>query len=436
MQSSTNNSRSNTIATSAASPLEVAQDTPLITDCYTLEAATDITHEKQPEEQVQVHSNWRRWLTAFQSIFPIYLATHIAFLFLTYLVNLFFLGNFSAQALNFHDIVQEWNHWDTSQFTSIATGGYDGAWRTAFFPLYPLLEAGLKFVVHNPYYAGLIISNLASLGLFTVLYRLVQEDTNQAQAYRTVLYLALFPTAFFLSAAYNEALFLFLAIFSFYSMRRGHWWLAGLCGFLASLTRSAGVFLLIPFCYEYLRQHEFQLKKIRFGVVGGLLIPAGLGLFSLYCYYKFHDSLAFSHAQVIWGRHLSLPWQGYDDAITIIRAHHALTFDSMHNLIDLTMGLFMLLILVLCFVGPWKFSRDRIVYGLYGVAFYLFLMLFPSAGEFPLQSLSRLVIELFPAFIVLAAMGKKSSFNLYYLTISVSVLTFMLLQFLMGRWIV
>jgi hypothetical protein len=67
---------------------------------------------------------------------------------------------------------------------------------------------------------------------------------------------------------------------------------------------------------------------------------------------------------------------------------------------------------------------------------YLFFLLFPVAGGFPLAALSRYVLELFPVFIVLATMGKGQQFNLYYLTFSGSILVFMLLQFLTGYWII
>lgn len=433
MQSSTNSTHKNVLTT----PDAVQESTDDETNTQSAASEnTDRQHDAPLVQGTHKQNNWRAWFEAFRRIFPIYLATHIAFLLLTYLVSLFFLGNFSAQVLKIRDTLGYWNHWDTTQFIAIAQSGYDGAWRTAFFPLYPMLEAALTPILHKPYYAGLFISNLATLGLFTVLYRLVYEEFDAEQAGRTVLYLAVFPTAFFLSAAYNEALFLLLAVSSFYCIRHGQWWVAGICGLLASLTRSAGVFLLIPFCYEYMRQHDFKLRNIRFDIVGGVLIPAGLGLFALYCYYKFRDFLAFSHAQVTWGRRLTMPWQGFIDAFTVISKHGVLSFDAIHNVIDVSAGIFMLVFLVFCFVGPWKFSRDRLVYGLYGVVFYLFLILFPSASEFPFQSLSRLAIELFPVFIVLAAMGKRPTFNLYYLTISVSLLAFMLLQFLMGRWIV
>ena len=66
----------------------------------------------------------------------------------------------------------------------------------------------------------------------------------------------------------------------------------------------------------------------------------------------------------------------------------------------------------------------------------LFILLFPVAGGFPLAALSRYVLEVFPAFIVLAAIGKSRQFNLYYVTVSSTLLAFMLLQFLTGYWII
>lgn len=39
------------------------------------------------------------WLEAFKQVLPIYIATHIVFLALTYLATLFKLGNFSGRAL-------------------------------------------------------------------------------------------------------------------------------------------------------------------------------------------------------------------------------------------------------------------------------------------------------------------------------------------------
>jgi len=46
------------------------------------------------------------------------------------------------------------------------------------------------------------------------------------------------------------------------------------------------------------------------------------------------------------------------------------------------------------------------------------------------------MLEVFPAFITLAAIGKNRQFNFYYLAIALTLLSFMLLQFLTGHWII
>lgn len=382
---------------------------------------------------------WTHWYLALKNVLPVYISTHMAFLILTYLATLFIVGNFSPQALRISMLLHFWFRWDSGQFTYIAVHGYGTAWRTAFFPLFPLLE-GIPTLLTghgDPFVMGLVIASLADLGTLVVLYQLVQYDFDQEQAWRAVLYLSVFPTAFFLVAAYNESLFLCLALLSFYQMRCGQWWLAGLAGFLASLTRSVGVLLLIPFCYEYLRQRAFNMKALRLDGISGLAIPAGLALFAGYCAIRFQDILAFSHAQSSgWKRQLQFPWVGLNNAWNVISRDHILSFNSIHNVMDASAMLLMLLLVVCCFVGPWKFSRDQRSYALFAASLYLFLLLFPSADTFPLQSLSRLVLEVFPAFLVLAAMGKNRQFHLYYLVLSVSLLSFMLLQFLTGRWIV
>lgn len=219
-------------------------------------------------------------------------------------------------------------------------------------------------------------------------------------------------------------------------MRKGRWWLAGLVALFAGLTRSIAVCLFIPFAYEYLRQRDFQWRKIGFSVLSGVGIAGGIIIFSMYGYLAFHDPLAFSHAQAVWHRQLSFPWLVFWEAYGIIKHHPILTFDSIHAVMDLSATLFILGILILSFIGPWKLSKEHWSYAFYAIAIYLFVILVPEAGRFPLSSLARFMLEIFPAFIVMAAMGKRRTFNLYYLAICLPLLAFMLLQWLTGRWIV
>ncbi len=399
----------------------------------------DEIREKCASVKIEKESNekydWRDWLDAFKQVWPIYLATHIAFVILTYLASLFIIGNFSTVTLDIGTLVSSWDQWDTGHFKAIALHGYDIHWRAAFFPLYPLLQRGLNYFIHNVLVAGLVISNIVTLLTFIVLYRLVEQDFQRNTALRAVLYLAVFPTSFFLAAAYNESLFILLTLLSFYFMRQGQWWIAGAAGFLAALTRSSGLLLLVPFLYEYLRQQNFRFKAIHINLASMLLIPTGLGLFMLYCARKFHDPLAFSHAQSVWHREFQMPWMTFIDVFNILQQHQILSFDSIHLIIDASAWIFTFCLLILCLVGPWKLPRHLWSYVFYGFTLSFFLIMFPAV-KVPVQSLSRLVIEIFPAFILLAILGKKPGVNLYYLAIAGSMACFMLLQFLTGHWIV
>lgn len=391
------------------------------------------------EEHANAGRSWMRWLSALKQVFPIYLATHLAFFVITCLSVLFTLKDFSVEALPLSTIWQSWDIWDTTLFATIARYGYTNFSRTALFPLYPLLERALMPLTHNnPFLAGLVISNLAGLGIFIVLYCLVRDDFNAEQAERTVLYLALFPTAFYLASGYNESLFIFFAVCNFYAVRHGHWWWAGFFGILASLTRSAGILLLLPFYYEYLRQHHFQLKTFRLDVLAGVLIPCGLALFAAWCYYQYHDPLAFSHAQSAWNRYLAFPGFGILRSMHVIqKSKGLLSFWALRNMTDLLPDLFILLFIVLSFVGPWRLPRHLWIYGIYAFVLYNFLQLFPNGGTnlFPLESVGRFMLEVFPAFIVMAAVGKNKTFHMSYLMVSGAVLFFLLTQFLTGHWV-
>ena len=234
------------------SPMEYLKENQATLDAApsTAIVSTDEAAAAQQEKKA-VRSTWPAWFNAFKQVLPVYILLHLAFLILTYLSALFIIGNFSPRTLRISTLWLAWFRWDSGHFTAIASNGYDAAWRTAFFPLFPLLE-------------------------------------------------------------------------------------------------------------------------------------------------------------------------------------------SIHNTIELSACLFILALVVLCFVGPWRFPRAYWVYGIYAVLIYIFSVIFPigGSGNAPLGAFSRYMLEVFPAFIVLASIGKKQWFNLYYLVLSVSILSFMVLQFVTGRWII
>jgi Gpi18-like mannosyltransferase len=68
---------------------------------------------------------------------------------------------------------------------------------------------------------------------------LVKEFHPEIDPYLPIIFLLIFPTAFFLNAVYTESLFLFLSLATFYYALKKNFFSAGIFGFFASLTRLA-----------------------------------------------------------------------------------------------------------------------------------------------------------------------------------------------------
>lgn len=94
--------------------------------------------------------------------------------------------------------------------------------------------------------AGVIVSHVATLVAFWLLFELVREETgDRVIAQRAVLYAAIFPLAFYYAVPYAEPLFLATSLGAFLSARRGQWLRAALWAAAASATRPFGI-VLVP----------------------------------------------------------------------------------------------------------------------------------------------------------------------------------------------
>lgn len=395
---------------------------------------------------------WLRWYAALKKILPVYVSVHLALLAISSLAFLYTNHDFASTIMRVYTLWTQWHHWDTGIYLQIALHGYVNAQQLGFFPLYPMLERAVMTVTGDPFTAGMIISNLAELVMFTVLYRLIERDFGSERAFYTVLYFAIFPTAFFFSIAYTEATFLCFSTLTFYQIRSGRWWLAALFGFLACLTRPDGMFLAIPFFYEYLSRKWPQqatslrtflawkhistlLKSIRFDILLFLFIPMGIGCVIAYGYLKFGDPLAFYHAHATWGRFLTIPGYGIANAFWAIHLHGLLSFTGMRTLTDLLPVLLVGTLVLLCFFGKWRLEPKFWAYGLYALALFTYFQLFTRGGTFPLESMSRFILEIFPAFLLLSHFRKNRLVHLSYFMISLATFFFLATQFATGHWV-
>jgi Mannosyltransferase (PIG-V) len=340
---------------------------------------------------------------------------------------------------NLSEAIQTWHRWDTTWYVIIAQLGYRFDPRSAaFFPLYPLLvRAADPVVPGDAFLAALAVSALAGYAALVMVHRLVSDLLGGAVGRRTTFYLLAFPTGFFLLAAYNESLFIALAVGSMYAMRRQRWWLAGLLAGLASATRVAGVLLVIVFAYEYLRQRGFALGRVRPAALWIALAPAGLVGYAGYCWAVFDDPLFFQKQQAVWFRDgFTAPWTPMIQAARLIADDPVLLSPTaIRNLINLLTTVGVLVLLGLALSGRWRLGPASGYLVLFAGLDIMLPLLSGVNSDYPLSGMWRFALECLPVFMVLARMGRSPTFDRLFLMLALPVQGVMILTFVQNQFV-
>jgi hypothetical protein len=294
---------------------------------------------------------------------------------------------------------------------------------------------------------GLVVANLACIALLAYLYAWAEKEWGEALARRCVLYMVIFPTAFFLVAAYSESLFLLCTVAAFYharfgrtrddqghggSVRRGRWVVACLWAALAPLARLPGIAIVVPLAVEYVGQWRLARQSERpmawwsgwpllLPVLGGLVFPLyvrlHLGSDGLWAPYAVHRQRFMGH--------FAMPWQSVWRAMRVLASGQFRWIEPF----DL---FFALLFAGLTAVAFWRLP---LVYAVY-MAALLGGALAKVAEIQPLLSLSRYVLALFPGFVLLARVGERSAWwnrAIVYPSLALSV--FFVGQFVLWGWV-
>lgn len=331
-------------------------------------------------------------------------------------------GRLSALSI----LMDQFNRWDAPHYIHIAENWYASVGEPGlfivFFPLYPILIRLTTFNHHYVNLSALIVSNVASIAAAILLFKLVRLDFKRDVAVRSVLYLSIFPTAYFLSAIYTESLFLALTIGCFYFGIRGKWPIAGSLGFLASLTRITGLALFPALAFEYLSQRGWRLRNVKANSLWLALIPAGFGIYLLINHQVYGDLLAFMVVQrEHWFQRLAPPWEGLLGAWK----------DSMWR--D-PIGAFMIgynqiaFALLGLFATVWGYSRLRTSYPV-----YMYLVWLMSTSTSFLISVPRYVMAMFPMFILFGLID-RGWLKLVIATVFMVLLGMFTVMFSIGWW--
>jgi hypothetical protein len=160
-------------------------------------------------------------------------------------------------------LLAPWERRDAILYVTIVDRGYRADDGTAqFHPLLAWLATPVAWLAGSPLLGLVLVSSAASLALAFVFERLARLDLEPEQARAATLLLLFSPPVFVLFAPYTEGLFLLCAALCLLWARQGRWWLAGLAGALATLTRQQGLFLLLPLAWELLEWTRAEARRI------------------------------------------------------------------------------------------------------------------------------------------------------------------------------
>ena len=338
-----------------------------------------------------------------------------------------------------------WARWDSVWFLRIAESGYGAhANDAAFFPLYPGLVGGLGRVLAGHYVlAGILVSLAAGLGAFAMLYRLAERRLGADGGRRALLYLAVFPASLFLGAVYSESLYLLLAVAAFLLAERGRFTEAAFVAGLALLTRPSAVALLPPLVLLAWRAG---------GPRAAVQLAAAPALFLAYpllLWWRVGDPFAFLQAQEHWNRELSPAgplggvWGGLEAAVAGARQVWVGNDGHVYwprvtewsplqvAAINLSLLAFLALFLWLTVVAWRRFGAP---YGLF-CTLSLALPLSTPSADWPLQSLPRFGLAVFPFFLALAAIGGRPRLHPAIISTSALFLGVTVTQWALWQWV-
>ena len=337
-----------------------------------------------------------------------------------------------------------WARWDSRWFLQIAEDGYasDPSATPAFFPLYPSLVGALGRVLLGHFLvAGLLIALCCALGAFALLYRLAEEKLGADGARRSVLYLAVFPMSLFLQAVYSESLFLLLAVAAFILAERGRWKGAAGATALALLARPQGFALLPALALLGRRRRERGAWWIAASPLAFLGYP-------LLLWQQLGEPFAFLDAQGTWRRELSwagplggvwhgarAAWAGVRQIVAGPDARIYWPIEDAEPLhaaaVNVSAFAFLILFAVLTVVA-WR--RLGAAYGVFCTASLAIPLSVPSE-RWPLLSLPRFGLVIFPLFLALAVLGRRPRAHAAIVGASATFLGVAIVQWTLWQWV-
>ena len=370
----------------------------------------------------------------FFTLFGLAIASRLIIYFLGYI---YAIQTLDTKTGFFESFDSMWNKWDSIHYLNLAKNGYSVSGENAklivFYPFYPLLVRIAAVILKNHLLSGVVVSNLClGVGCY-YLYKLVKIDFDEETALRSVKYMLIYPFSFFFGIAYTESTFVALSIMALYYMRKNKWFLAGICGFFAALTKNQGIILIIPAVMEYvisnkvfdeLRKKNFKNVLRNFFAKGIYMVMIPLGTL---VYFMINEILfgSWNEFLVYQKKYFRNSFGNVFENIKRITQSALSPEDAFRLTYWIPFVLSFLLVMVLIF---YSIGRLRISYSAYMLVFLLI-----SFSPSWLLSGARYILSLVPIYISLSVLAKRREVDMILTFASTLLLGFYTLAFLMGR---
>jgi len=325
-----------------------------------------------------------------------------------------------------HGWLDIWNRWDSLRHLRIAQIGYSGIGSDKAdifgFPLFPWLVRLFAFIFQDYLLSSFIVSGLASIAAGLLLYKLVLADFPDSVARRSVWFMLIFPTSYFLHINYNESLFLALAIGSFLAARREWWSVAAILGALLCLTRFNGLVIIPALLVEMFLQYR-ATRRWQWQWLWIIAVPFGFVVYLLLNKYVTGDALTFlTVGRENFQKTLSVPWYGIRDVYYAMWNPEPAQAQmiGVQELVFIILG-------AVCTVACGFLLRASYTVWMAGS-----WLLFTSTSF--ILGVPRYTLIMFPIFILFAKLAERFFWNSVIVLWSLLFLALFVSEFVQGHW--
>ncbi len=359
---------------------------------------------------------------------------------------IFFFPEITYREWHMPDWIWVWGNFDGLHYLHIASLGYRPG-EQPFLPLYPALIALGYRVFHLDYIvSGQLISLVSFVVALFIVRKLLALDAPKISPSVFIALILIFPTSFYYSAVYNDALFFFLSTLSIYLGRRQKWIWSIVIASVASITRINGLMLFLYICTEYawssvplpeqwrvasLKKYIFERIRLRHflrdGMYAILLIPASFIGYLIYIDQRFGSWKFVFSSMKVWNQEkIVIPLQVAWRYAKIIFIASPDTYVYWIAVVELSFVIFYTFLIL------YFFRKIRVSYWI----FFVSSMLLPSlTGTF--QGMPRYGLHLYPFFLCLGlwfhALGSNK--KILYVSLSAIGLIAFVILFIHGYFV-